>query len=129
MKRSVLVVLIPVLLFAVGALVAPAMAGGEVDHGGVRLDEGDDGDGAGESPPCKSKEFKHALTKEACARGGQKEAKKAMKQFVAAAKKATGDKVTCKMCHSSLSPDYGLKPDGQATFEKYDKAIKSAPTP
>jgi hypothetical protein len=128
MKRSVLVLLVPVALFAVGALIAPAMAGGEADRAGARLDEGDDDDGA-ESPPCKTKDFKHAQTKAACEKGGQREAKKAMKQFVTAAKKATGEKITCKTCHSGLSPDYGLKPDGHTTFEKYEKAIKAAPAP
>ncbi len=129
MKRHAVVVSIPLVLFAAGALVAPAMATGEVDGAGVRLGEGGDDDGAGESPPCKATDFKHAMTREACARGGQKEAKKVMKQFVTAAKKATGEQIRCKTCHSSLSPDYGLKPDGQTRFERYAKAIKSAPAP
>lgn len=129
MKRSLVLVLVPAALLVMGAFVVPAMAGGEVDRSGVRLDEGDDDDGAGESPPCKTKDFKHAETKAACAKGGQKEAKKVMKAFVTAAKKASGDKITCKTCHSSLSPDYGLKPDGHETFEKYAKAIKATPAP
>jgi hypothetical protein len=126
MKRSVLFVLVPVALFAVGAAFAPAMAGGDVERVGVRLDEDDDG-GGDEAAPCKTTDFKHDAIKEACAKGGQKEAKKVMKAFVAAAKKATGEKITCKTCHSGLSPDYALKDDAHQGFEKFDKAIKAAP--
>ncbi|MCB9727828.1 MAG: hypothetical protein H6746_04980 [Deltaproteobacteria bacterium] len=127
MKRSVLYLLVPVAMLAVGAAFAPAMALGDPAPGAARLDDGDGADAPGESPPCKSKEFKHAIVKKACTEGGQKAAKKAMKGFVNAAKKATGEKITCKTCHSGLSPDYALKPDAHERFEKYAKAIEAAP--
>ena len=73
--------------------------------------------------PCKRASFKTSLVKAACKKG-QKAAAKAMKGFVKKAKAATGDKVTCKTCHSKLKPDYPLKATGLETFKKYQAAIK-----
>ncbi len=66
---------------------------------------------------CQHKSFKSELIKEACASGGQKAAKKAMKDFVKDAKKKQ-DGLDCESCHSSLSPKYELKSDAFERFKK-----------
>ncbi|MGB0864229.1 MAG: hypothetical protein ACPG19_10075 [Saprospiraceae bacterium] len=75
---------------------------------------------------CNRKVFKTKLCKEACEKGGQKEAKKAMRNFVKKAKKITGDKIACGTCHAKLSGGYPLKKEGLSLFRKYEKAIKIA---
>ena len=79
-----------------------------------------------EAPPCKRTTFKTALVKAACAKGGQKAASKALKAFVKKAKKATGEKITCKTCHTKMKPDYPLKADAMATYNRLKKAIADA---
>lgn len=72
---------------------------------------------------CARKEFKTKLVQDACKKGGQAEAKKAMREFMKKAKKASGDKITCTSCHTKSSGDYPLKKDGMALYEKYKKAM------
>jgi mono/diheme cytochrome c family protein len=55
---------------------------------------------------CRRTEFKTVAVKEACAKD-QKAAKDQMKKFMKAAKFKN-----CQVCHSSLAPEYKLKPDG-----------------
>ena len=63
--------------------------------------------------PCVRTEFKTELVKQACAKGGQKEAKEVMKQF------AKDNKIkSCNQCHSKLAPKYELKDDAFAQFQK-----------
>jgi hypothetical protein len=62
---------------------------------------------------CKAKEFKTVLVKEACAKGGQKEAKAVMKAWMKEKKLKS-----CNECHSQLAPNYTLKPDGLEQFKK-----------
>lgn len=63
--------------------------------------------------PCVTKEFKTELAKEACAKGGQPEAKAAMKKFMKKAKIKS-----CNACHTKLAPKYPLKADGLEQFKK-----------
>ena len=63
---------------------------------------------------CKTKDFKTALATAACAKGGQKGAKDAMKAFMKEKKIKT-----CNQCHTKLAPNYELKKDG---LEQYKKA-------
>jgi hypothetical protein len=75
---------------------------------------------------CKRATFKTALVKSACKKG-QKAAIKAMKAFTKKAKAATGEKVTCKTCHSAMKKDgYPLKPDGLATYKKLKATVDGA---
>ena len=75
---------------------------------------------------CKRTTFKTALVKSACKKG-LKAAIKAMKGFTKKAKAATGDKITCKTCHSGMKKDgYPLKADGMATYKKLKAAIDGA---
>ena len=63
--------------------------------------------------PCKRTDFKTELVKQACAKGGQKEAKEAMKAF------AKDNKIkSCNQCHAKLAPNYELKDDALAQFQK-----------
>ena len=63
--------------------------------------------------PCFRTEFKTELVKEACAKGGQKEAKEAMKKF------NKDNKIkNCNQCHVKLAPHYELKDDALAQFQK-----------
>jgi len=64
--------------------------------------------------PCVHTNFKTELVKDACAKGGQKAAKDAMKIFMKEKKIKS-----CNQCHSKLAPKYDLKPDG---LEQYQKA-------
>jgi hypothetical protein len=63
--------------------------------------------------PCHQMEFKTELVKNACATGGQAEAKAVMKKFSKAHKVKS-----CKQCHSKLSPTYALKPDALKRFKE-----------
>jgi hypothetical protein len=64
--------------------------------------------------PCVRTDFKTELVKQACSKGGQAEAKAAMKAFA----KERGIK-SCNQCHETLAPQFELKPDG---FEQFQKA-------
>jgi hypothetical protein len=81
---------------------------------------------AEDAPPCKRKEFKTELARDACAKGGQKAAKAAMDGFMKEAKKQKGTVVkTCQNpCHKSLAPNYELKDIAVAEFEKAKKLIE-----
>ncbi|HEY0251359.1 MAG TPA: hypothetical protein VGC41_07510 [Kofleriaceae bacterium] len=63
--------------------------------------------------PCVHKEFKTELVKQACAKGGQPEAKDAMKAFMKEKKIKS-----CNQCHDKLAPSYSLKADGLEQFTK-----------
>lgn len=71
----------------------------------------DDAPAAGAA--CVHKEFKTELVKQACAKGGQLEAKNVMKSFMKQKKIKS-----CNQCHSKLAPKYDLKPDGLDQFTK-----------
>ena len=62
---------------------------------------------------CAHTDFKTELVKQACEKGGQKQAKDAMKAFMKDKKIKS-----CNECHAKLAPKYDLKPDG---LEKYQK--------
>lgn len=62
---------------------------------------------------CYRTTFKTEMVKQACAKGGQKEAKAVMKKFMKAKKIKS-----CNKCHSKLSPSYDLKPDGLKRFKE-----------
>jgi hypothetical protein len=69
---------------------------------------------AAEGPaPCLHKEFKTELVKQACEKGGQLEAKNAMKAFMKEKKIKS-----CNQCHSKLAPKYDLKTDALEQFQK-----------
>jgi hypothetical protein len=63
--------------------------------------------------PCVTKDPKTEMIKQACAKGGQKAAKDAMKAFNKAKKIKS-----CNQCHAKLSPSYTLKKDA---YEQYKK--------
>ena len=65
------------------------------------------------APACVTTDFKTDLVKNACAKGGQKEAKEAMKAWNKEKKIKS-----CNMCHSKLAPKYELKKDGLEQFKK-----------
>lgn len=67
---------------------------------------------------CARSEFKTKLVQDACKKGGQAEAKKAMKKFLAVAKKKDSS-LNCKSCHTSLAPKYELKPDGLKMYKQF----------
>jgi hypothetical protein len=62
---------------------------------------------------CLHTEFKTELVKQACEKGGQKEAKDAMKAFMKEKKIKS-----CNQCHSKLAPKYELKADALDQFKK-----------
>ncbi len=66
---------------------------------------------------CRAVRFETKLVQEACAEGGQKAAREAMKRFQRAAR-AGHPELECKTCHSSLTPDYRLRADGLAQLKK-----------
>ncbi len=72
---------------------------------------------AGDPKPCVRTDFKTVAIAEACKKGGQKAAKKAMKKFTKAAK-AKQSGLNCKSCHSNLRPKYELKSDGLELYKK-----------
>lgn len=71
-------------------------------------------DAEADGTACVHKDFKTELVKQACAKGGQAEAKDAMKAFMKDKKIKS-----CNQCHDKLAPSYSLKPDG---LEQYTKA-------
>ncbi|MCA9515451.1 MAG: hypothetical protein KC635_10940 [Myxococcales bacterium] len=94
-----------------------------------RLDDDDD-DGGSEVKPCSRSDFKSDLVKKACADGGQKAAKKAMKAFVKEAKTQLDEKLVCKDCHTKLSGDYPLTDDGLKKLQDLEAKLaakKAAP--
>jgi hypothetical protein len=76
--------------------------------------------GRAAGPPCVTTDFKTEMIKLACQKGGQDEAQKQMKAFVAKyapKKKTKGASIfTCNACHKSLAPKFERKPDA---FELY----------
>lgn len=68
---------------------------------------------------CKHPELKTKMVKEACAKGGQKAAKDAMKAFLKDAKAKLPAKITgCPSCHTKVGGDFPLKPNGLALFKE-----------
>jgi NAD-dependent SIR2 family protein deacetylase len=65
------------------------------------------------STACVHTDFKTELVKQACEKGGQKEAKDAMKAFMKEKKIKS-----CNQCHSKLAPKYELKADALDQFKK-----------
>jgi hypothetical protein len=63
--------------------------------------------------PCVHKAFKTDLVKQACAKGGQEEAKKVMKAW-----NKEHDLHSCNKCHTKLAPAYELKPDALEQYKK-----------
>ena len=61
--------------------------------------------------PCATAKPVTKFLAEACKKGGQDEAKKAMKGFLKTYKK-TNPTATCNSCHSKVGGAYPLKPDG-----------------
>lgn len=61
--------------------------------------------------PCTRTKFETKFLTDACKKGGQDEAKKAMKGFLKEFKK-TNASATCNTCHSKVGGAYPLKPDG-----------------
>jgi hypothetical protein len=62
---------------------------------------------------CLRKDFKTEMVRDACAKGGQRAAKDAMKAFNKEKKLKS-----CNLCHSKLAPTYELKADGLEQFKK-----------
>lgn len=73
--------------------------------------------GVASGTPCRRTSFDTTLVADACAAGGQAEAKKAMKAFVKNAKKQEPT-LECKSCHTKLAPDYPLKDDGLESYQR-----------
>lgn len=63
--------------------------------------------------PCVTKDPKTEMIKAACAKGGQKAAKDAMKAFNKQKKIKS-----CNQCHAKLAPTYALKKDALQQFKK-----------
>ncbi|MGE0546481.1 MAG: hypothetical protein AB7O24_03345 [Kofleriaceae bacterium] len=63
--------------------------------------------------PCKRKDFKTAMVRDACTKGGQKAAKDVMKAYSKEKKIKS-----CNLCHDKLAPSYSLKPDAYDLFVK-----------
>ena len=72
-----------------------------------------DADDAAAAGACTHTDLKTELVKQACTKGGQKEAKDAMKKFMKDAKIKS-----CNQCHAKLAPKYELKADGLVQFQK-----------
>ena len=72
--------------------------------------------------PCEGKKFKTEITKNACAKDGQKEAKKVWGKFVDEHKKAYADKhkekLSCKTCHSKVKDDYPTKENAISIYKE-----------
>ncbi len=71
---------------------------------------------------CVHKDFKTELVKNACEKGGQKEAKAVMQAF-------NKDKKikSCNQCHTKLAPKYDLKKDAVEQFKKLGGKLLEAP--
>jgi hypothetical protein len=65
------------------------------------------------APACVTKEFKTDLVKAACDKGGQKQAKEAMKAWNKEKKIKS-----CNQCHAKLAPNYELKKTALDEFKK-----------
>lgn len=63
--------------------------------------------------PCLIKAPKTEMVKQACAKGGQKAVKDAMKAFNKEKKIKS-----CNQCHTKLAPSYELKKDAYEQFQK-----------
>lgn len=63
--------------------------------------------------PCVTKDPKTEMVKQACAKGGQKAAKDAMKAWNKEKKIKS-----CNQCHTKLAPNYELKKDALEQFKK-----------
>jgi hypothetical protein len=63
--------------------------------------------------PCVIKDPKTEMLKAACAKGGQKAAKEAMKAWNKEKKIKS-----CNQCHTKLAPKYELKKDAYEQFQK-----------
>src|SRR5688572_28906780 len=70
---------------------------------------------------CQHKEFKTKMVSEACAKGGQKAAKDAMKAWMKEKKHKS-----CNQCHTKLAPTYELKKDGVELFQKLGGVLLDA---
>jgi hypothetical protein len=90
------------LAFSFAAIIGLATIAGPADAG---------------DPACKRTKFETKLVKDACAKGGQKAAKDAMKTFMKEGKKKQSD-LACDSCHSKLAPDYPLKPTAVKLFKE-----------
>ena len=78
---------------------------------------------------CKHPEFKTKMVKEACAKGGQKAAKEAMKGFLKEAKAKLPKKITgCPSCHTKVGGDFPLKPVGLDLFKEAGGELLPAKT-
>jgi len=66
---------------------------------------------------CKTTKFSTQLIKDACAKGGQKEAKEVMKKFTKEAR-AKKPSIDCKSCHAKIGGSFDLKPDGLAQYRE-----------
>jgi hypothetical protein len=62
---------------------------------------------------CKTTKFTTEMVKEACEKGGQEAAKKAMQDWNKEKKIKS-----CNQCHTKLAPTYELKKDGLEQFKK-----------
>jgi hypothetical protein len=71
---------------------------------------------------CVRKDYKTELVKNACEKGGQKEAKAVMQAF-------NKDKKikSCNSCHTKLAPKYELKADAFEQFKKLGGKMLDAP--
>jgi len=81
-------------------------------------------DAAGE---CKRTTFQTAMVKDACAKGGQKAAKDAMKAFLKEAKTKNPKITGCPTCHSKVGGDFPLKKDGLEIFKAAGGEVIDAP--
>ena len=89
-----------------GLFASLLLIGGTITFAGLQTSD------AGDSP-CVTKTFHTKLVKDACAAGGQKAAKEAMKKW------NKDHKIkSCNQCHTKLAPKYELKADGLDQFKK-----------
>jgi len=81
---------------------------------------------AASSKPCTHKHLTTQMLKQACAKGGQRAAKKTMKAFVKKAKKAKGGDpdLACDSCHKKLGGNYPIKADALKHLQKLLKVVK-----
>lgn len=68
--------------------------------------------------PCARTKFETTFLANACKKGGQDEAKKAMKAYLKEAKKKNAD-LTCNTCHTKVGGAYPNKPDSLKLFKEY----------
>ncbi|MDC0669276.1 hypothetical protein [Nannocystis radixulma] len=67
---------------------------------------------------CVRTQFKTTSIKDACTKGGQAEAKKVMKKFMATAKVKVAEVKDCKSCHTTLTQDWKLTDNALELFIK-----------